>query len=165
MSQEYIKTEIDKVFKEYEKNDRSLAFAMATAWIMGHFKGFNLKVLKLPKENPLADYFVICSTTNTMQSNAIADEVGDHLNRLGITHSGKEGKHQADWILLDFKEIIVHVFLDHARDAYSLEERWSKGDIVKIPDHFYHELPQEKGEVSQSDDKKKGSNDDDKTFF
>lgn len=157
MSENYVLKEVTKILEE-NKDKKSLGYALVAAWLMGHYKGFNLKVIELPEDNSLADYFVICSTTNSTQSNAIADEIGALLSKLGLRHSGQEGKSDSDWILIDFKDIIVHIFADSARDSYALEERWEDGALVEIPSHFYHEIPDEDDQNSKTDK-------DEKTFF
>lgn len=70
------------------------------------------------------DYFVICSATNPRQLQAIADGVEDRLEKLGLRPKSIEGYKQAEWVLLDYVDFVVHVFSQKAREFYDLERLW-----------------------------------------
>ena len=70
------------------------------------------------------DYFVVCSGTNPRQVQAIADAVDERLEALGIRTAHKEGYKQAEWVLLDYVDFVVHIFSENARQYYDLERLW-----------------------------------------
>jgi ribosome-associated protein len=71
-----------------------------------------------------ADYFVICSGTNTRQIQAITDEIGQQLKHRGERPSSVEGYDNAEWVLLDYGDLLIHVFSEKARVYYDLERLW-----------------------------------------
>jgi ribosome-associated protein len=88
-------------------------------------KAERLSVLQLDKEHGgFTDYFVICSGGNPRQIQAIADEVEEKLEGSGLRTAHVEGYKQAEWILLDYVDFVVHVFSEKARAFYDLERLW-----------------------------------------
>jgi ribosome-associated protein len=88
-------------------------------------KAEELTLLELDKNSgAFTDYFVICSGTNPRQIQAISDEVELRLKRAGIYPHNIEGYKQAEWILLDYVDFVVHVFSGTARRYYDLERLW-----------------------------------------
>ena len=84
-----------------------------------------LTILELEKgSGAFTDYFVVCSGTNPRQIQAIADEVELRLKRTGLYPAHIEGYRQAEWILLDYVDFVVHVFAEKARRYYQLERLW-----------------------------------------
>jgi len=80
-----------------------------------------------------ADYFVICSGDSERQISAIYDEVGHRLKREGILPHHHEGTIDSGWLLLDFGDIIVHIFAPFEREYYQLDELWSQAvPVVRI---------------------------------
>lgn len=77
-----------------------------------------------------ADFFVICSAGNRTQLKAIADHVVDAMNQAGRKRSHSEGDAKSGWILLDYGDVIVHIFLEETREFYDLERLW--GDARKM---------------------------------
>jgi ribosome-associated protein len=97
-------------------------------------KAENIKVLDLRKVSSFADYFVICSGANSRQIQAISDEVGLQLKKkLGETPLNIEGYTNAEWILLDYADLLVHVFSQQAREYYGLDRLWRHAAEVEIP--------------------------------
>ena len=80
------------------------------------------------------DYFVVASASNTTQVKAIADEVEDEMTKLGLEPNRVEGRQSAQWILMDYYDVMVHVFLDEARSFYNLERLWSDAPQLDISD-------------------------------
>jgi ribosome-associated protein len=80
-----------------------------------------------------ADYFIICTGANGRQIQAIADEVGQRLKDVGEFPSSVEGYTQAEWILCDYGDYIVHVFSPQARAYYDLERLWRAALDVPLP--------------------------------
>jgi len=97
-------------------------------------KGIDIVDLNLSKlEQAVADHFIICHGNSNTQVEAIADSVEDKLKEnLNIKAWNKEGYNNAQWVLLDYGHIIVHVFQKEHRDFYSLEELWADAKISYI---------------------------------
>ena len=88
-------------------------------------KAEELTILEMDKNSgAFTDYFVICSGTNPRQIQAISDEVELRLKRAGTYPNNIEGFRQAEWILLDYVDFVVHVFSASARSYYDLERLW-----------------------------------------
>jgi len=88
-------------------------------------KAEDITVLELEKSSgAFTDYFVLCSGTNPRQIQAIADEVDERLERAGLRPIHVEGYKQAEWVLLDYVDFVVHVFSEKARKYYDLERLW-----------------------------------------
>jgi ribosome-associated protein len=85
----------------------------------------DVTVLELEKDSgAFTDYFVMCSGTNPRQIQAIADAVDERLEALGMRVTHAEGYKQAEWVLLDYVDFVVHVFSEKARQFYDLERLW-----------------------------------------
>jgi ribosome-associated protein len=93
-------------------------------------KAEQLVVLDLTKSSAFTDFFVICTGTNRRQVQAIADAVEEAIGKRGTTPALVEGYDRADWVLLDYFDFIVHVFMPASREFYNLERLW--GDAEKI---------------------------------
>jgi ribosome-associated protein len=88
-------------------------------------KAEQVKILELEKgSGAFTDYFVVCSGTNPRQIQAIADAVDERLETLGLRPTHTEGYKQAEWVLLDYVDFVVHVFSEKARQYYDLERLW-----------------------------------------
>jgi len=88
-------------------------------------KAEEVTILQMDRESPLfTDYFVIASGSNPRQIQAIADEVEERLTRMGLNPTNVEGYRQAEWVLLDYVDFVVHVFSERARKYYDLERLW-----------------------------------------
>jgi ribosome-associated protein len=88
-------------------------------------KADEITVLEMEKESgAFTDYFVVCSGTNPRQIQAISDEVEERLRKAGLRPAHVEGYNQADWVLLDYVDFVVHVFSEKARRYYDLERLW-----------------------------------------
>ncbi|GAB4021825.1 MAG: hypothetical protein Fur0010_24930 [Bdellovibrio sp.] len=144
MSESYIQAEFDKVFND-NKFTAPMNSAMACAWVMGNFKGFNLRVLDTSKRSSLSDYFIICSASNPTQAESMANEILFQFKRHGILPVSSEGLRGSDWILIDLGDVIAHIFVDTAREAYGLDELYASAPPVKVPDEFYFSGTEETG--------------------
>ncbi len=101
---------------------RQVADAIAAA---EEKKAEDVTILELDKASGgFTDYFVICSGSNPRQIQAISDEVEQRLSRAGLRPTHIEGYKQAEWILLDYVDFVVHVFSQKARNFYNLERLW-----------------------------------------
>lgn len=88
-------------------------------------KAEEITILELEKgSGAFTDYFVICNGTNPRQVQAISDAVEDELEKAGLRPTHVEGYRQAEWVLLDYVDFVVHVFSEKARKYYDLERLW-----------------------------------------
>jgi ribosome-associated protein len=97
-------------------------------------KATDIKVLDLSGITSFADYFVICTGANQRQIQAISDEVGIELKQqAGELPISLEGYQQAEWVLADYGDLLVHIFSPKARAYYDLERLWRAAKAVAIP--------------------------------
>jgi ribosome-associated protein len=92
----------------------------------------DVTVLELEKDSgAFTDYFVMCSGTNSRQIQTIADAVDERLETLGLRVTHAEGYKQAEWVLLDYVDFVVHIFSEKARQFYDLERLWKSAKRVE----------------------------------
>lgn len=94
--------------------------------------GEDIVVLDLSNISSICDYFVIASAGSSRQVKAIADEVEDQLEKQGVNLSHKEGYHTARWILMDYGDVVVHIFHEEDRSFYNIERIWRDAITVNI---------------------------------
>jgi ribosome-associated protein len=98
-------------------------------------KAEELTILQLDKDSgAFTDYFLICSGTNPRQIQAISDEVELRLKRNGVSPNNIEGHRQAEWILIDYVDFVVHIFSASARKYYDLERLWRSAKKIELSD-------------------------------
>ena len=95
-------------------------------------KGQDIKVIDIHNVSVIADYFVIASGTNSNQVQAIVDNVEEQLGRAGFEAKQIEGNRNSSWILMDYGDVIVHVFDEENRLFYDLERIWRDGKVLKM---------------------------------
>lgn len=105
-------------------------FAVAAAKIADERHCSNIMVLDLRGISPATDYFVIATGTSDRQMRTVADEICEAAKKQGLMRFGRAGYEQARWILLDFIDVVVHIFDSEYRDYYDLELLW--GDAKRI---------------------------------
>lgn len=88
--------------------------------------------LKIADLTLMADYFVICSGASTTQTKALSDSLQEKMEEIGIEVVKKEGKQGYNWILLDYSDVIVHIFYKETRDFYALEKLWADAEEIDI---------------------------------
>jgi ribosome-associated protein len=93
-------------------------------------KASDVIMLDIREVSTFADYFVICSGNNTRQIQAIAEAVDEKLGEQGATLLHREGEAETGWVLLDFGDVIVHIFGPKEREYYRLERLWSAAKTV-----------------------------------
>jgi ribosome-associated protein len=91
-----------------------------------------IKVLDLREITAFADFFVVCSGANARQIQAIANEIETHMKQLGEYPNCVEGYQNAEWVLLDYGDYVVHIFTDKARQYYDLERLWRDARTVAL---------------------------------
>lgn len=106
--------------------------AILTAKALSGKKGLDIKIIEIGDVSILADYMVIATGTSSTHVKALADEVEYQLDNAGISVSHIEGHRSDSWILLDYIDVIVHVFSDEAREFYNLERLWQDGKPVDL---------------------------------
>lgn len=101
-------------------------------------KGLDVKILEIKKISSIADYLVLASGRSDRQVQAMAESV-----KLGLkpfdTPIDMEGYDEGRWIVVDYGDIIVHLFLEEVRKTYNLDELWSRAPLIGIPEEFLWE--------------------------
>ncbi len=96
-------------------------------------KAEHVTILELEKDSgAFTDYFVMCTGTNPRQIQAIADAVDERLEALGMRPAHTEGYKQAEWVLLDYVDFVVHIFSETARHYYDLERLWKSATKLEL---------------------------------
>ena len=95
-------------------------------------KADDIKLLRTTDVTVLADYFVICTANSTTQIKTMADEVEAVLEARGENPLHREGYRSGGWVLIDFGCVVVHIFMDEARQFYNLERLWANAEQVDI---------------------------------
>ena len=93
-------------------------------------KGEDIKVIDISEVSILADYFIIASGNNRNQVQALCDNVEEKLGKMGITKKQIEGYDNGNWILVDYRDIVIHIFDKENRLFYDLERIWRDGKII-----------------------------------
>ncbi len=104
--------------------------AKAAVDVASDKKASDVILLDIRNVSIIADYFVICSGQNTRQIQAIADAIDEELGKRGANVLHREGGAETGWLLLDFGDVIVHVFGPKEREYYRLERLWSEAKTV-----------------------------------
>jgi len=107
-------------------------FALAAARLAADRHCTDIVVMDLKGKSPATDYFVIATGTSNRQMRAVANEISEEARKQGMERFGRAGYEQARWILLDFVDIVVHIFDSEYRDYYDLELLWGDAKRLKI---------------------------------
>lgn len=111
----------------------STEIALQISSILDDKKGQNIKVLKIDEISSLGDYFVLATGSSSTQVQALSDAVETLLKeKFGIAPSSIEGNRLGGWILLDYLDVIVHIFTTEARDYYDLDRLWVDAKEIKV---------------------------------
>ena len=111
-------------------NEKTKAFALAAAEVAAGRHCSDILVLDLRGKSPATDYFVIATGTSDRQMRAVADEICEAAKEDAIQRFGRAGYEQARWILLDFIDVVIHIFDREYREYYDLELLW--GDAERL---------------------------------
>ncbi len=120
-----------------EVEEESLAKAFLSVQSAANKKAENIKILDLRDLSSFTEYFMICSGTSDRQVQAIADSVVIDLKQNGFAPISVEGYREGRWIIVDYGDAVVHVFLDALRDFYNLEQLWANAKRVPIPQELF----------------------------
>ncbi|MGH9446879.1 MAG: ribosome silencing factor [Terriglobia bacterium] len=96
-------------------------------------KAQDLSLLDLKEVSSFTDFFLICSGTSTRHTQAICDGIVEQLKKSGVIPAHVEGYSQAEWILVDYLNFVVHIFLERARAFYDLERLWKNASRLEVP--------------------------------
>ena len=101
-----------------------------TVKILDSKKAEELVAIRVKDLTILAEYFIIAHGTSNTQVKMLADEVEYQLGEMGIKPHKVEGYQSGNWIVLDYIDVVVHIFLTETREFYSLERLWADGDVL-----------------------------------
>lgn len=110
----------------------SLDLTKKIVQILDDKKADEIQVIKVRDLTIVADYFVIASTNNSTHVKALVDEVEFVLKEQGQPPLHTEGYQHANWIVLDYADVVVHVFHEETRGYYNLERLWSDGQQIEL---------------------------------
>lgn len=100
--------------------------------ILDKKKALDIKVLKITELTTLADYFIICSATSTTAVRSLSDYVEEEMKNQGAGIPKMEGKDGYNWFLMDYGDVIVHIFYQNTREFYELEKLWTDAEEIDI---------------------------------
>lgn len=100
-------------------------------------KAYDLVVMEVGELTSIADFFVICTGRSDTQVQAIAQNVRDNLEAEGMRPLAVEGYTHGQWVVLDFGDVVVHVFNEPVRHFYDLERLWARAPRVTLPEPFH----------------------------
>ena len=95
-------------------------------------KGEDIRVIDISEISPIADYFIISNGTSSSQVDALVDNVEEKMHKAGYSLKQQEGTNSGTWVLMDYGDIIVHIFDKENRSFYNLEHIWSDGREVEM---------------------------------
>lgn len=114
------------------ENNLSLDLARQAAQHALSKKGYDIKILKLKDISSVCDYFVIITGAADIQVKAIANAIIDELRESGIKPYHTEGLNDGKWVLIDYIDVVVHIFHEPTREFYSLEKLWGDAPVEKF---------------------------------
>jgi ribosome-associated protein len=97
-------------------------------------KAKNLIILNVKEYSSFADYFIICSGTSDRQVQAITASIQENLKEYGIMPLGIEGEKLGRWVLMDYEDVIIHIFYEPVREFYDIERLWSDAPRMEVGD-------------------------------
>jgi ribosome-associated protein len=107
-------------------------------------KAYDLVVLEMGGISSIADYFVICSGRSDTQVQAISEAIEEGLRRRGERPLAVEGLPHGQWVLMDYGDVVVHIFYVPAREFYDLERLWVRAPRVELPEPFQSQARSQK---------------------
>jgi ribosome-associated protein len=93
-----------------------------------------VRILDLRKRSSVTDFFVICSVDAEVQARAVADHITDKLKEKDIRPWHTDGYRGTGWVIVDFVDVVVHIFLPRTREFYGLEKLWGDAPSKDLPD-------------------------------
>jgi len=108
-------------------------------------KAKNLTILNVKEVSSFADYFIICSGTSDRQVQSISASIRENLKEYGVTPLGIEGESLGKWVLMDYEDVIIHVFYEPIREFYDIERLWPDAPRMEIGDEITEITALDKG--------------------
>jgi ribosome-associated protein len=99
-------------------------------------KACDLVLMEVRELSSIADYFIICSGRSDRQVQSIAQGIDENLHSAGISPMSIEGMNRGHWVLMDFSDVIVHIFYQPVRDFYDLDGLWGHAPRVELPEPY-----------------------------
>lgn len=99
-------------------------------------KARDLVVMEVRDVTSIGDYFIICSGSSDRQVQSIAQGIEENLSKAGHPPLSVEGVHRGHWVLMDFSDVIVHIFYEPVREFYDLEGLWGHAPRVELPEPY-----------------------------
>jgi len=112
----------------------STALAKKISQLILEKKGEDVKIMDIRKLTNISDYFVVCSASSDTQVKAIADFVSKETKKIDEKPWHNEGLTNMNWVLLDFVDVVVHIFLTESRKFYNLEGLWADAEVTDVQD-------------------------------
>ena len=110
----------------------SKEFAIAIAKIARDNKGRDVQVIDLRGKSPATDFFVIATSTSQRQARTVSDEINNYSKEIDFGRFGQAGYEAGRWILLDFVNVVVHIFDEEYREYYQIENLWGDAEIMEF---------------------------------
>ncbi len=110
----------------------SLEKAKEIIKVLDNKKAKNIQLLEISNLSSLGDYFIIASGGSNTQVKSLSEEVDEAMSKLGVEPERMEGTQTAQWILIDYSDVMVHIFQEETRDFYSLERLWNDAPNIDI---------------------------------
>lgn len=111
----------------------SKQLALACAKLALEKKAFNLVLLDVRSWKSLMDYILICSVESTVQAQSVCEFIRETLKTYHIRSLGVEGFAEGKWVLVDYNDVVIHIFHEYVRDIYDIEGLWHAAPHVAIP--------------------------------
>ena len=112
--------------------EKDLSQAICAA--AGDKKARDIVTMDMKKLMSTTDYFVVCSAPTATQVRAIADNIEEKLEEAGVQFLHKEGYREGEWVLLDYGDVVAHIFRQEAREYYALERLWGDAPLTPYED-------------------------------
>lgn len=126
-------TSVGRQVIRLDNDQRRRELAVTAARVAAENRGRDVIVIDVRQLTPMFDYFVVATGTSRRQIHAMADEIDRVLNKeLGSARLGIEGYDRGGWVLLDFGEVVVHLFDESTREYYDLENLWGDAPRVEV---------------------------------
>ena len=120
--------------KKISKPKNTQKFANQIAELMLEKKALDVEIIDVSKITTLTDYFIVCTSDSDPQTRAITDHINEQMKQIGFKSWHTEGYQNREWVLIDFVNVVVHIFSKNAREYYEFERLWADGKITKIKD-------------------------------
>jgi len=108
--------------------------ALTCARLAAAKKASDLVVMDVSRLTSIADFFVICNGRSDRQVQSIAQAIEEHLGELGLRPLAVEGYQRGQWVLMDFNDVVVHIFYTPVREFYDLDRLWAEAPRLQVPE-------------------------------